>query len=202
MTLDELAATKQHDGHSIFSPFGIAFPTRTAYVRQMKAKKYQLTREDLVERFYYDANTGVFTHLTSLGKAVKGAAAGRRDKDGYVILGLKNIEVSAHQCAWMLMTGRWPEHEIDHENTKRDDNRWSNLRKADRSQNCMHQTGWVNKKSGLPRCVFSSKRGNYRVICREYGKATTVGSSFSTVEQAVAARDAYEASTRGSWAGL
>jgi len=40
-----------------------------------------------------------------------------------------------HRVAFLLQTGEWPKHTIDHVNGDRLDNRWSNLRQATRGQN-------------------------------------------------------------------
>lgn len=46
----------------------------------------------------------------------------------------------AHRLAWLYMTGEWPKSEmVDHENTVRNDNRWSNLRDSTRTVNMENQ---------------------------------------------------------------
>jgi len=47
------------------------------------------------------------------------------------------------------MTGEWPEHQVDHRNRVRDDNRWDNLRKATRVQNLGNREKYANNTSGL-----------------------------------------------------
>jgi HNH endonuclease len=36
----------------------------------------------------------------------------------------------AHQVIWLWMTGSWPDPQVDHENGRRTDNQWVNLREA------------------------------------------------------------------------
>lgn len=55
----------------------------------------------------------------------------------------------AHRLAFAIMTGRWPEDEIDHINGKRDDNRWENLRAATRTENRWNTDKRKDNKSGF-----------------------------------------------------
>ena len=64
-----------------------------------------------------------------------GTLAGTRRRDGYGQVYFQGKHHLSHRVCWFLMTGGWPENEIDHVNHDRMDNRWFNLRAATRSQN-------------------------------------------------------------------
>jgi hypothetical protein len=55
--------------------------------------------------------------------------------------------------AVLFMTGHRPK-EVDHKNRLPDDNTWSNLREATRSQNCVNRHRKRTKNHGLPRGVY------------------------------------------------
>ena len=59
----------------------------------------------------------------------------------------------AHRLAWLYMTGEWPRHEIDQINLDRSDNRFCNLRPANRSQNSANSTSrasQIKPRDGIP----------------------------------------------------
>jgi hypothetical protein len=64
-----------------------------------------------------------------------GAVAGSPNADGYLMVQYRDKNYRVHRLAWLMSTGAWPVHEIDHINGARDDNRLVNLREATRSQN-------------------------------------------------------------------
>jgi len=92
-----------------------------------------LTAERLKQQFHYDPLTGVFTRLT--GPRGVGAPSGYVHSRGYVHISVEGVEYKAHRLAWLYMTGEWPLLQIDHEDTVRSNNVWTNLRLATRSQN-------------------------------------------------------------------
>jgi hypothetical protein len=95
----------------------------------------ELTQEYLKSVLHYDTNSGIFTRLAITTNSVKiGDVAGTM-RHGYVMVGVASKQYRAHQLAWFYITGKWPDHEIDHINRIKHDNRWENLRKASRSQN-------------------------------------------------------------------
>jgi hypothetical protein len=61
--------------------------------------------------------------------------AGRRDRNGYITIRVDQVGYRAHRLAVLYMTGQWPEHDVDHHNGQRDDNRWENLRAVTTAQN-------------------------------------------------------------------
>ena len=94
-----------------------------------------VTQDRLKELLHYDPETGVFTWLVSRGRVVAGEIAGGLDSWGYWRIKIDGNPYQAHRLAFLCMTGKWPEGEIDHENTIKTANNWENLRPASRSQN-------------------------------------------------------------------
>ena len=95
-----------------------------------------LTAARLREMLHYDPETGVFTWLIDRPGGVKGGMqAGRLDSRGYIVIRVGGCRWLAHRLAWFYMTGERPIHEVDHRDTVRNNNRWSNLRPATRRQN-------------------------------------------------------------------
>lgn len=80
----------------------------------------------------YDPKTGVVI-------GTQGRPIGTLTKKGYLFGSVRYVgravTVPLHRAAWLLMTGRWPTHEIDHRNGHTADNRWKNLREATTQQN-------------------------------------------------------------------
>lgn len=100
-----------------------------------------ITQERLRDLLHYDPETGIFTWLMRPSNRVKiGSVAGHvSSKHGYREIRVDGVLHRAHRLAWLYMTGKRPNGEIDHENTIRDDNRLDNLRDATHAQN-MHNT--------------------------------------------------------------
>src|SRR5215468_6803827 len=75
--------------------------------------------------------------------------AGCRKTDGYVHIGVDGRTYSAHRLAWFYVYGVWPEHDIDHMNGVRGDNRLVNLREATHIQNCRNSRTCRPNKNGF-----------------------------------------------------
>lgn len=102
--------------------------------------KADLSAEYVRTLFDYDPSTGLLRHRKRHG-VVAGATAGTIDKAGYVRVKINQRVFLAHRIIWLLVTGAWPEGEIDHANGTRSENRWANLRQATKSQNRANTTG-------------------------------------------------------------
>ena len=110
------------------------------------AKPLELpTKEELDKRWVYDPSTGTFT------KRSTGRTVGYVRSDGYISLKIDNRRVRAHRVAYKMMTGEEPPEVIDHINGNRGDNRWSNLRASNLSDN--GRNAYQSKPNGMPRGV-------------------------------------------------
>ncbi len=94
-----------------------------------------LTQEHLKEILYYEPDSGLFTWLRGNKKIRMGAIAGTINNKGYIIIGINGRKYQAHRLAFLYINGEFPPDQVDHINRKRTDNRWSNIRHADRKIN-------------------------------------------------------------------
>lgn len=125
-----------------------------------------LTAERLREVLSYDAETGAFTWRIATGpNARPGMVAGTASKaEGYRTISIDGALHKAHRLAWLYVHGVWPQEQIDHINTRRDDNWIANLREATRIVNTQNQrTAHSNNKCGL---LGVSERPGGRWIAR------------------------------------
>jgi len=142
-----------------------------------------LTHERLRQLFSYNPENGNLTYLVSRGPRRAGQIAGCKNKvSGYRQLTIDGAHYYAHQLAWLYITGRWPEAQIDHRNGIRDDNRWANLREATNGQNSANSRKNRNNTSGF-KGVRRSKSGRWEARIGIDGKQRQIG-TFDTLEVA------------------
>ncbi len=91
--------------------------------------KEKLTQEQLKKLLHYDPETGVFIWKNPYGWRIKkGSAAGYISPQGYLLIGINRKYYYGHRLAWLYMEGYFPEHQIDHIDGIRYNNKFSNLR--------------------------------------------------------------------------
>ena len=83
----------------------------------------QLTQERLKELLHYDPETGYFTWKISPNNAVKVGSVAGTSMNNYIRIIIDHKAYLAHRLAFLYMEGYFPEHEVDHINRIRDDNR-------------------------------------------------------------------------------
>ena len=139
----------------------------------------------------YVPETGKFYWLVNRGSVAAGHEAGHtsvtcsRKKMTIRVLGRS---YAAGRLAWFLMTGRFPNYQIDHINRNPLDNHWENLREATHSQNQMNRAVRRGSGTGLKGVKEIKNRHNTRYkagICKG-GKRIHLG-HFGTADQAFAA---------------
>jgi hypothetical protein len=125
-----------------------------------KGAREDLTYERAHEVFSYDPETGAFRYKIALYNNIKrpGDIAGWMRPDGRLTLTCDGIEYRQHRVAWLMMTGSWPQFEIDHRDLNPSNNRWDNLREATSSQNQAHRPVRRNSKTGVTGVTWHKQR--------------------------------------------
>jgi hypothetical protein len=153
----------------------------------LQVQRNLLNAYELRELLAYDPISGVLTWKKNMTpRARAGKEAGVIQCGKYRRIGINGKYYMAHRIAWVIVTGSWPEYQIDHKNGMKSDNRWTNLREATSAQN-KHNTEHRNN-SGLIGASLHAGTGRYRAQIRTGGKRKFLG-WFETAQEA---HDAYK----------
>ncbi|UDL87989.1 HNH endonuclease [Mesorhizobium sp. PAMC28654] len=106
-----------------------------------------LTAERARELLDYDPETGALNWRVPRG-CRSGALAGTRTSEGYTQVEIDFRIYKSHRVIWLIQTGGWPKHHVDHRNGMRADNRWKNLREATPRQNAQNRRPCARNSSG------------------------------------------------------
>jgi hypothetical protein len=108
-----------------------------------------LTQEYLRTILRYDPETGLLhwvkpNPLWRRGKV--GQVAGCLHKStGYWVLKINCVDYRVHRIIWVMLYGGWPEHEVDHDDGDKANNRIGNLRPATHLQNTANKRRRVER---------------------------------------------------------
>lgn len=80
----------------------------------------------------------------------------------YRIITLGHVKYSAHCVIWAYMTGEWPTSQVDHRDLDCSNNKWSNLRPANRSQNKANMAKPRTNTSGIKGVSRDPRSGKWR----------------------------------------
>jgi hypothetical protein len=151
----------------------------------MRTTEKGLTVDRLREVLSYNADTGALTwRITTRGKIQAGRPAGSSNGNGYTVIKIDGKRHMAHRLAWGLSYGEFPDREVDHVNTVRDDNRLMNLRLATPSENRHNASG--HRDSALQMKGVTPSRGLYQAQIKIGGRKVWLG-RFLTQDAAHAA---------------
>jgi hypothetical protein len=142
--------------------------------------RQELTAERLREVLHYDPETGLFTWRIDRGGRKAGTVAGSAHNAGYVSIRVYGIRYLSHRLAALYVTGKWPEHQVDHKYGVRSDNRWTELRPATHAQN-QHNKRSANSNNKVGLLGVSVSRGRYLAQIKVAGKRKFLG-RFGTPE--------------------
>jgi hypothetical protein len=146
-----------------------------------------ITAERLREVLSYDPETGEFRRRYRPGRGYcrTGEIAGNYDNCGYRIIKIDKRSYKAHRLAWLYMTGKFPDRDIDHIDGFNAHNQWENLREANDSQNHANSKPRDNM-SGFKGVSWGGGSRPWMARIRVNGREIYLG-RFSTPEAAHAA---------------
>ena len=161
------------------------FPKALELVLQSEEK---LTIARARQELNYDPVSGQLKWLRASNnrQRLAGDVAGFEGSKGYIRLKFLGKENLAHRLIWAMMTGGFPDREVDHINGVRSDNRWSNLRLVDPSQQRANAKINSNSSSGVRGVYFNKRRGKWRAHYqrRHLGYFETIDDASSAVARA------------------
>lgn len=146
-------------------------------------KTKRIPLDVVLHNLTYNHETGIFFRNKSGGGVKKGSVAGRKKHNGYIEISINNTRYYAHRLAWLMHYGYWPEHQIDHINGIRDDNRIINLRIATNMQNQYNAKKPKNNTSGVKGVYWHKQCNKWQAYCDVNGRRYSIG-LFRDIEQA------------------
>lgn len=146
-----------------------------------------LTAERLRELLSYNPETGAFIWSVKPSTAIcAGDVAGHKHSTGRVYISIGNKNYLAHRLAWLHTFGEWPANNLDHINGITTDNRITNLRECNQSENLQNTIAHKDNKLGLLGVTYVKKGNNFNARIMTKGKRIQIG-TFPTAELAHAA---------------
>jgi hypothetical protein len=145
--------------------------------------------EEIKQLLDYDSETGIFIWKRWRTPSVlEGDIAGTANSKGHIQITINRYRYLATHIAWLFMTGDWPKLQIDHKDTDKSNNKWSNLREATHGQNRAN-----SKSSAISgyKGVYKRVRGiKWYAAIRVNKELIQLGSFSSKIEAANAYREA------------
>ena len=143
-----------------------------------------LSHARLKELFAYDPETGLLTRNVAVGSVRAGTVtAGSTDQYGYKKIDVDKCTYLVHRLVWFYMTEKWPDHQIDHLDHDRSNNRWANLREATVAQNNQNAKLSRANTSGIKGVNWCKASQKWRAEVKHNGERT-YGYFHSTEEAA------------------
>ncbi|UVK55105.1 HNH endonuclease [Mesorhizobium sp. AR02] len=173
---------------------------RKTSIAEYRKRMPALTAERARELLIYDPETGALRWRVPRGVA-SGALAGTRTADGYTQVEIDYRLYRAHRVIWLMMTGKWPKHLVDHRNGMRADNRWKNLREATPLQNARNRKPGKSNSSGTVGVSFIASRKKWQAYIGLDNQIVKLG-HFEDKTDAISARQEAERQHYGEFAPM
>jgi hypothetical protein len=101
----------------------------------------------------------------------------------YLTVSIGGRTLLAHRVIWKMVTGDEPPPFVDHKDTDKLNNRFSNLRPATKQQNAFNTGVSSKNNTGFKGVSYDRQRGKYYACIRVNGKSKSLG-RFDSAEQA------------------
>ena len=152
-----------------------------------------ITQEELHNVLIYNKLTGHFYWLyDNKRNGIKASTkAGTINSDGYIMITIDCKLYYAHRLAWLYTYGYFPEHQIDHINKIKHDNKIENLRESNHSCNARNTKTYITNTSGVKGVVFDKRNQKWKAQIVVNYKAISLG-RFVDFDEAVCLRLAAE----------
>lgn len=143
-----------------------------------------ITADEARQLLRYDPETGAFAWV----KRRKGQreTPGTVNPRGYLVVTLNAKHYLVQRLAFLLHTGKWPEHVAEHEDGDKLNNRWRNLRDVPQVHNVENQRRARSDNTLGVLGIERSKGGRFAARIRVKGRRIGLG-TFDTKELAHAA---------------
>ena len=160
-----------------------------------------ITKQLALESLSYEHETGWLTWVKKASdKTAVGSRAGwQRSPNGYRQVGFMGETIYEHRLVWLIVTGAFPEFQIDHRNGIKDDNRFANLRAASSTQNLANIGAKRDNTSGAKNVHWCNTRKRWIVKVKRSGRTHYVG-AYVDYAVAVAAAAASRLQVHGDFA--
>lgn len=159
-----------------------------------------ITQARLKELLHYDPLTGEFTWLVPTNRRIRvGSVAGCPDGHGAWVIGVDGVNCLAHRLAWLYMTGKWSDPEVDHEDKNASNNIWANLREATHQQNNCNKSKYRRNTSGYKGVSWDKQNKKWVASIMAAGKYKFLG-RHDTPQQAHAVYCAAASAEHGQFA--
>jgi hypothetical protein len=123
----------------------------------------KLTAERARECIDYNPTTGeMFWKVRGRNRRPGRVAGSICKQTGRKIVMIDGYQTRTYRLAWLIMTGEWPKHTIDHINGDPSDDRWCNLREATHAQQNGNMPPKSNSRLGV-RGVSLDRSGKFMV---------------------------------------
>ncbi len=139
----------------------------------VKSRPQNASIDRICELLDYDPITGVIRWKMQRGRQRVGSVAGCVTSTGYRYISIDGQFYLAQRLAWLLISGEWPEFEVDHRDRNRDNNAKSNLRPATRIQNTHNTSLRSDNTSGHAGVSYGHGKWVARMV--HEGKSSYLG---------------------------
>ena len=118
-----------------------------------------ITQSRLKELLNYNPETGKFKWLTRRGCKSADSTAGniQISENNRIVIRIDGQLYFAHRLAWLYMAGEWPESDIDHKDMDASNNKWNNLRLANKQNNGANRGKNKNNTSGYKGVTWAKR---------------------------------------------